>query len=139
MEFKEYVELAKIFGPLGTLGLYFLWERVINPHRKKKKGTFITWKAMKETLDEYAIEQKKVNKEVGDLRRILDSKIEKELEKDRRVDLLQTKQDAQAGTIREWGYILRDLGDNLKTNNRLLGQVKDALENRGEGHNGGSA
>lgn len=128
MEFKDFVELSKTLGPLGTLFLYFLWERVINPSRKKRKGTFITWQEMKKKQDEYVEEVKKLSKETAELKEKLESQINRSIEKGAKIEALEAKQTILDRVQQETNYFLRDVAGNMKTNNRLLGDIKDYLD-----------
>ncbi len=125
MELKTFLELSKIYGTQTVVLGILIWIHIINPVVKKRKGIFVTWKDMKKKQDEYAVEVEEIGMEVKDLRRVLDSQIERELEKDRRIDILQDKQDNFDRSQKEFGFVLRDISDSLKTSNRLIGENKD--------------
>lgn len=128
MEFKEFLELSKVYGTTFAFCGYFVWERILNPLIKKQKGTFVTWKAMKGKIDEYHEEVKIVHIEVSKLKTVMESQLEREIEKESRMKMFQEQQERLDKGFSEVSYVVRDIGTSLKTSNRLIGEVKDYLE-----------
>ncbi len=128
MEHKDFIELSKSIGPLGAFFLYFLWERVINPIRKKSKGTYVSWRDLKKKQDEYVEDIEQLSKEIADIRKTLGNQVNKNIEKELKIDALQVKQEMLDRVQQETNYFLKDVAGNIKTNNRLLGDIKDYLD-----------
>lgn len=123
MEFNQFVELFQKYGWSTTVTLYLIWDRVINPMIKKRKGVYVSWKSLKDKLDQYCAEIQEFQTEVKSLKGIIN-------DKDHALESLQKGQERIERNQQEVNYLVRDLDTNLKTNNRLMGLVKDFLEKR---------
>ncbi len=120
-ELKSLAAFVKEYGWSGTLSLYLVWDRLLKPQwRKRVSGEFVHWKDLKKKLDED-------NDKIKHIERIVNSQIDKEIEKERRMHTLEIGQGNIEKNVEDLKYVLRDTNGNLKTNNRLLGEVKDAL------------
>lgn len=116
-----FASLAKTYGPVTAVGMFNLWIYVINPKLKKMRGTYVGYKNINERnilqdtrldkLEEFAVVMK-----------------EQVFKRDNRLDTLEIAHQRIDQDMSEMKYMVRDLSTNLKTNNRLMGEVKDALE-----------
>ena len=117
-----------VYGPALAFFLYLAWERIINPWRKKRKGTFVTWKLMHETQKQYAAEVKECNMRLGRVEEKMENFLSAQHEKERNMEFLNNRLLKTENRIDELGYIARDVSISLKTSNRLIGEIKDASE-----------
>lgn len=144
MTIEFFFEVMKFYGPfygplMGVI-IFLIWTHIINPIRKKRKGTFVTWRSMEEKQKEYVKETKEAKLEsqrLGSALEIVEAKIDAhilgQVEKEIAMRSLQARVESTESRYTEVGFIVRDLAENLKTNNRLMGLVKDFLEKKSGG------
>lgn len=129
-DFNLFITLAKNYGPEAAIAMSIVWIHVINPRIKKSKGTFITWRHMKEKLETIEQDYKNLSNEVTRIARAVTAQMEKAVVEERKVDTLEIAQQRFDRDMEEVKYIVRDFVSTQKTTNRLLGEIKDALRQR---------
>lgn len=107
--------------------LFNLWVYVINPRRKKNKGTYVSYQYIDETLKKLEGENKTLRIEIDAMRRVMNNQIEKEVSKEVILDAMKARQNQVEATMQGANYLMQSVDANLKTNNALLGRLKDFL------------
>lgn len=116
-----FATLAKNYGPVTAIGMFNLWIYVINPKLKKMRGTYVGYK----NINEKSMIQDARLEKLEDFAVTIREQLFK---KDHRLDSVEIAHQRLDQDMNEMKYMVRDLSTNLKTNNRLMGEVKDAMQ-----------
>ena len=129
-EIKIAWEIFQKFGWSGILTVFIFWDKFLRPQwRKRVSGEYVHWKDLKNKLDED-------NEKLKRLEKLINSELEKQIEKDLKIQAIEISHHVVQKNVEDLKYFLRDSNANLKTNNRLVGEIKDALLKLQEGRDG---
>ena len=124
-ELKILSGVLKTHGVAGILALYIFWDRYVLPARRKRAGVYVSWKSLEEKLNADNHEIVACRGAIQNMAVIVEKLKDEMFKKDREMEILEITQARTVKDVDEMKYIVRDIGGNLKTNNRLLGEVKD--------------
>ena len=129
-EIKIAWEIFQKFGWSGILTVFIFWDKFLRPQwRKRVSGEYVHWKDLKNKLDED-------NEKLKRLEKLINSELERQIEKDLKIQAIEISHHVVQKNVEDLKYFLRDSNANLKTNNRLVGEIKDALLKLQEGRDG---
>lgn len=118
MEEQIFIKVFERYGISGLILIFLFWKHFLYPQWRKRSGEFVHWNDLKQKLDED-------NEKLKRLERLLNSQLEKELEKERRMNAIEI---LQTNLERNLAHLLQKMNENIETNNRLQGKIKDALQ-----------
>ncbi len=125
-ELKFWWEIFDKYGIVkGIVISIFLWDKILYPVIRRARGKYVGWKDLEKRLAQDHVMIEKCNEKLEALQNYVDALKNSLLEKDRKMDTLEIANNRLDRDLEEVKFVVRDIGSNLKTNNRLMGEVKD--------------
>lgn len=124
-EHKFFLEILEKYGWPGLFAAVWVSGKLRVWWKKNISKNFTSYEDIHQAKED-------IKKIKEDLQTVRENTAMRELEKDRFMEGIQSKLQRTENRMDEFGYIVRDISSGLKTNNRIMGEVKDFLERWGE-------
>lgn len=120
-----------LYGPVLGIGGYLIWNRAIMPWWKKKNNVFVTWNSMDEKLKQLVEDRADIKTEVAQLSRLVSNLTQKDISTDVVLEAMEIRQSTIEGQVQTANHLLQRVDNSLTTLNKLVGPIKDKIEQEG--------